>query len=519
MAIFRRQRTGRRREGMTPFRAGLIAIIVIALFTYFGFTRANPFANPFEFQAVFRNVDDLKQNSPVRIAGIDVGKVKKVEPLQDETGARVTLEIKDKGLPIHKDAVLQVRQRIFLEGNRFLDIKPGSPSAGVLEKGATIPFQQTSAGVAIGDVLTALQSDTREDLKTLLKEFSKGLEGKGARGFNESIRYWESAYKNSALANDATLGEEPTRDLQRVLRGQQKTFAALVEDEQALKDLVTNLNITGAAFAREDEALEASIPELRDTLRAAQPALASLNDALPSLRRFAVDALPGVRSSGPTLERALPFIRQARLLFRRSELRGAARVLRQEIPDLVRLNRTTIPVLVEGRALSACTNNVLVPFANSGIPFPEFPGAHNQPFKKQGPRGLVGLSGESRLADANQSWFHGQAVGPPTNPVTAHPSGNAIRPAPPTDGGKAVPEHRPDVPCENQEPPNLNSPSGPVAAFSSAKSSQRYDQAKLDKALAELRRNLPQVQRELKALQEQGPGAALKLRRQAEAKR
>ena len=300
---------------MTPFRAGLIAIVLIGVLAFFGFTKLNPFANPYELKAVFATANNLKPKSPVRIAGVDVGKVTKVEPIKDGSGgAEVTMELQDKALPIHRDAQLKVRSRIFLEGNFFVDIRPGSPSAPTLDSGSVVPVTQTAAPVQFGQLLTALQSDTRADLQTFLKEYSKGLEGKGAAGFNQAIKYWEGAYKNGSLANDATLGSDPAKDLQRVLKGQQRTFAALVSDESALKGLVTNFNTTAGAFARQDVALEASIPALRDTLRVAQPALASLNNALPELRAFSRDALPGVKSSDPTLRESLPFITQARLL-------------------------------------------------------------------------------------------------------------------------------------------------------------------------------------------------------------
>jgi phospholipid/cholesterol/gamma-HCH transport system substrate-binding protein len=468
MALFRRNRTVQS-TGMGRFKAGLIAIVVIAVFSYFGFTKANPFADPYMVTAMFKNADDITPKSPVRIAGIEVGKVKTVQSLEGtETGAKVTMEVKENALPIHEDATLKVRPRIFLEGNKFIELKPGSPTAPVLDEDDVIPIQQTFASVQFGDILTSLQKDTREDLQSLLKEYSASLKGKGAKGFNESIKYWEPAYKNTSLVNDATLGQEPTRDLQRVLRGQQKTFAALVENEDALKGLVTNLNVTAGAFAREDAALERSVPALRDTLRSARPALFSVNNALPSLRRFAVDALPGVRSTPATLDAATPFIRQARLLFRRSELRGAAKVLRGYTPTLVRLNQLTVPVLDQGRALSACTSGVLVPFANAPIPMPEIPGIDGQTFATQSTRGLVGLSGESRNSDANLSYFYGQATPPPMPGVSPflHPSGNSVRPAPPPDAGRQPPAHRPDVPCETQEPPNLNAPGGPASAFS-----------------------------------------------------
>ena len=245
---------------------------------------------------------------------------------------------------------MKIRPRVFLEGNFFVDIKPGSPSAPTLDSGKTIPTTQTAAPVQFGDVLSALQSDTRSDLQVFLKEYSKGLEGQGAEGFNEALRTGPAAFRSTAVASDALLGLEPTKDLQRVFRGQARTFAALNEDENALKGLVTNFNTVAGAFASQDAALERSIPALDRTLRVGSPALASLNSALPTLRVFSREALPGVRSSGPTLEASLPFIRQARLLVRPSELRGTARQLRLQIPNFVTLSKRSQPLLRQARA-------------------------------------------------------------------------------------------------------------------------------------------------------------------------
>src|SRR4051794_6261088 len=238
---------------MGKLRAGILALSVIGLFAVFGFTKLNPFSNPYELNAVFQNVNNLKPNSPVRIAGVEVGKVKKVEPITSGDGAaKVHMTLKKKALPLHNDAEAHVRSRIFLEGNFFVDIQPGSPSAPRMKDGGTIPINRTSAPVQLGQVLSALQNDTREDLKVFLKEYSKGLSGKGAKGFNQAVKYWVPAYKYSSLANDATLGIEPTKDLQRVLKGQQRTFKALDEEPERLKSLVTDFNTTAGAFARQD---------------------------------------------------------------------------------------------------------------------------------------------------------------------------------------------------------------------------------------------------------------------------
>ncbi len=471
MAIFRRSKTQRRRS-MTPFRAGLIAIALLSLFAYFGFTKSNPFASPPTVKAVFESANGLKPKSPVRIAGVEMGKVKEVKGIPGGTGAaEVTMEVKETALPLHTDAEAKIRTRIFLEGNFFVDIRPGTPSAPILDDGDPIPMKQTYSPVQFGDVLRVLKSDVRSDLRTLLTEFSlKGLGGGGAEAFNDTIDYMEPAYKSTSVVTDAALGENPKRDLQRVLKGQQKVAAALSVDPSALQGLVTNVNTTAGALAREDVSLAASIPALRDLLRRGYPALASLNNALPSLRRFAVEALPGVRSTPATLDASLPFLRQTRKLFSRSELRGLTRQTRAQIPRLIALNSTLQPLLRQARELSSCANNVLLPWVESSIPSTEAENT-NQEVRRQLNRSFVGLAGESRTNDANTPWFRIGAVSP--NVLTE--PGSVIEPIPPPNAN-AAPAHRPDVPCETQQPPDLAAPSesgGTFDPFNRTRSRQR----------------------------------------------
>src|SRR5438552_8063686 len=199
----------RRNHGSGPsnFTIGAVVLIAAVILTYLGFTRSIPFRHHYEIHAVFRTANNVKPNSPVRIAGVNVGKVTSVDHLaSDHNAAEVTMRIDKKGLPIHKDATLQVRPRIFLEGNFFVDVHPGSPSAPTLGDGDTIPVNQTSAPVQIDQILGTLQTDTRKDLREVLRELSTGLAGQGGAGFNRSIPYWKDAYERGAIVSDATLG-------------------------------------------------------------------------------------------------------------------------------------------------------------------------------------------------------------------------------------------------------------------------------------------------------------------------
>src|SRR5215207_9645308 len=158
------------KQGISRVTAGLILVVAVSVATYFGFTKAIPFKHHFEIKADFKTSNNLRKNSFVRIGGVNVGKVTKIEPLRTgDEGVRVTMRIDDVGQPIHKDATVRIRPRIFLEGNFFLDVQPGTPSAPKLGDGDVISAAQTSTPVQLDQVLTALQSYTRRDLQLLLQ--------------------------------------------------------------------------------------------------------------------------------------------------------------------------------------------------------------------------------------------------------------------------------------------------------------------------------------------------------------
>src|ERR671911_20928 len=143
----------RRRDGRSPFAIGLIALVVILILVFLGFTKDIPFTRPYQVKAVFQSSNSLRPDSPVRIAGVEVGKVKKVEADEGTDNAVVTMSIEESGLPLHADATAKIRPRIFLEGNFFVDLRPGSPGAPVLEDGGVIRVTNTASPVQLDEVL------------------------------------------------------------------------------------------------------------------------------------------------------------------------------------------------------------------------------------------------------------------------------------------------------------------------------------------------------------------------------
>ena len=442
---------------ISNFAAGAIVLTLIIIGTFLAFTKEIPFRHHYTINGVFTSSNNLRKNSPVRIAGVNVGKVVEVRKLGgDSSAAVVKMRIDSRGLPIHKDAHLAIRPRIFLEGNFFVDIKPGSPSAPNVHDGDTIPINQTAAPVQLDQILTTLQAPTRKDLQDLLHSLSVGFSGSGGKGYNQSIPYWKSAYKNGAIVTDATLGELP-HDLSGYIANAGRTAAALDRDPAQLKALVTDLNTSFGAFASRDAQLSAAIAELPRTLAAGTPALAALNSAFPPLRSFVHDLRPGVRSSGPTLDAALPFVTQLRGLVTPAELRGLTHDLRPTVPSLAKLNVKSTPLLEQVRAASSCQNEVIIPWSHDKLDDPAFPATG--PVYVDSLKGLPGIAGESRAGDANGQWFRvlvsGGLYAYPDPAGQVMLTGNPIMGANPPPSAR--PPLNPSVPCETQQAPDLRS--------------------------------------------------------------
>src|ERR1700691_4413787 len=156
-----------------PVRFGLVVIVITVIVVYFGFTKHIPFKHGFRLKAVFATAINISPKSPVRIAGVNVGKVTSIQR-EGNTGV-VTMEITKGGLPIHRDATLKIRARILLEGNWFVDLQPGTPTSPTVSSGYTVPITQTSDPVQLDQLLDALNTDTRANLQTLLAEYRSAV--------------------------------------------------------------------------------------------------------------------------------------------------------------------------------------------------------------------------------------------------------------------------------------------------------------------------------------------------------
>ncbi|HEV2820654.1 MAG TPA: MlaD family protein, partial [Solirubrobacteraceae bacterium] len=353
----------RRRRGRNPALIGALTLAVIIVASYLGFTKDIPFVNPpFEIQAAFEDSSGIRPDSPVRIAGVEVGKVTEIKSMggPHSPATVVTMDINDNGRPIHQDAEMKIRPRIFLEGNFFVEVRPGTPGSPELEEGEMIPVSRTENPVQFDEVLKILKEDSRENFRQIFAELLFAQKAGAGEAFNASLEDQSDAYRYTAVVFDALRGEQPG-DLGDFIRDQGVVAGALVEDPEQLRDLIVNFDTTAGALADREADLRDAVDTLPRVLREAMPTFDALNAALPSVSRFAEAARPGVRSTGPTARALLPLLRQLRGLVSEDELRGLSQDLREATPNLAALAQESVPMLEQLRLVGSCTTEVLAP--------------------------------------------------------------------------------------------------------------------------------------------------------------
>jgi phospholipid/cholesterol/gamma-HCH transport system substrate-binding protein len=472
------------RAGMSPVRAGLVAILLIVIASYFAFSKDVPFTHTYRVQAVFENSNLVAPRAPVRIAGIDVGKVVAVGRYKDTKLAVITMEITDKGRPIHRDATIKIRPRLFLEGNFYLDLKPGTPSTDEIGDDGLIPVAQTSTPVQLDQILTALQTDTRASLQTTIKGLGEALDSKptaaddadqdplvqgltGGQALNKGLDTSEGALRDSAIVEDALLGERP-HDLSRLIKGLTRVTGGLARNENALRDFVTDFNTTVAATASRAPQLAQAVQLLGPTATNLKLGLDSLDRALPSTRAFAREILPGVRETPAAIAAAQAWLPQAAALFSQQELGGLLNDLGPATRAGAKLTRESLRFVPAIDNFSRCGNEVLIPASSQRIQDGDF--TANTEVYKEFFSTMVGLAGQGQSFDGNGPMLRVSGAGG-SIPVRSGQTQVDVEPAglhanftsPPQRTRPAYPANEPpvlrrDVACHRNALPDVNGP-------------------------------------------------------------
>jgi phospholipid/cholesterol/gamma-HCH transport system substrate-binding protein len=263
----------------------------------------------FELKGEFGSAQAITpgQGQTVNIAGIKVGSV---EGVNLENGAAVvTMDIEPKYVDlIHTDASLLLRPRSGLQ-DMTIEIDPGQDGKEVSE-GSTIPLANTQPNINPDQILASLDGDTQSFLQLLLQGGSQGLYGH-SRELSAGLRRFEPTVRNIARINGALVKRR--QNLRRVITNLGKLSTELGHRDTQLAQFVRSSNAVLGSFAKEQNAIRATLQEFPPTLRQTHSTLTSAN-------RLALVLGPASRKLIPAAQALAPALRQVRPLFR--ETRG-----------------------------------------------------------------------------------------------------------------------------------------------------------------------------------------------------
>jgi phospholipid/cholesterol/gamma-HCH transport system substrate-binding protein len=283
--------------------AFVMACVGVLLYLWLSFGGVVPLKSEgYRFQARFPEATQLAEQSDVRISGVPVGKVIKIDTGPNNT-TEATLEVRARYAPVPKNAHVMLRQKSLL-GETYVDLTTGDPSKGVIPDGGLLAQSSVDETVELDEIFRTFDDDTQQAFQTWMQSQSTAVSGHGAE-----LNAFFGNLPEFVEASDDILTElhAQSRAVSGTIRGTGEFFDALSERDGQLSRLITESNrlfqVT-AARNRDFAAIWEELPEFSRQSRL----------TLPRLTEFAKNADPVVKQLQPAAsEFALTFKQLDRL--------------------------------------------------------------------------------------------------------------------------------------------------------------------------------------------------------------
>jgi phospholipid/cholesterol/gamma-HCH transport system substrate-binding protein len=272
-------------------------------------------------RAQFSDTRQVRKGAPVRIDGVDVGKVDTLALAPDRRTGIVTMKIDGaKAGPLHADAHAHIRFRTLLGGAFYVDLDRGSSGVAALGS-ATIPVSRTDSQVELDDITTLVKGDVRRGLHTIPAQLAVALRQPAV----PAAAIKALAHQSPSLAGglQAARGSHPDSDVQTLVSATSNTVRALDAPGGQLKQVVsgaaTLVQTTASRHADIERLLRtapgvlkrtnATLDDLGQTLRIANPVLANVSRAAPAVAPTVAKLHRLVGPANTLLGDAVPLLR------------------------------------------------------------------------------------------------------------------------------------------------------------------------------------------------------------------
>ncbi|BBZ03136.1 Mce family protein Mce3B [Mycolicibacterium chitae] len=252
--------------------AVFIAVCLLGMFTLFAVFAELRFEKELDYRAHFSNVTGLENDDFVRIAGVEVGKVKNINVNDDGT---VMVDFTADESVVLTEGNRAVIRYDDLIGGRYLALVEGAGGTARLDPGDTIPMTQTQPALdldaLIGGFRPLFRALEPEQINALSGQLISALQGQGAT--IGSFLSQTASLTNTLADRDQLIGEVIV-NLNTVLgslAGQSEQFdkgvVAISELVQTLgerkQDIANGIAYTSEAAGTVADLLSAARPPLQ----------------------------------------------------------------------------------------------------------------------------------------------------------------------------------------------------------------------------------------------------------------
>lgn len=360
-------------EGRRRLVAAVLAAIVLVGVTVVAFTKDNPFSEPYRFKAHFEATAALRKDAPVRVAGVDVGRVTGIQSGPNGSSI-VEMELSDDDAgPLREDARVEIQPRLVLEGNNAVKLHPGSPGARELPDGATIPKERTITAVQLDEVIDVFDAPARSRLQSSAKELSRGL-GRGEDGapsgadsLRAAVEEFDRTLQPVGRAAAASRGRTPG-DLRKALGGTAGVAAQLARDPDALAGLVAGYARVSRTLAANDAELARTVTAFARTAETAPRTMPRLSSALDAVTDLAPRLRTALRRAPGALRATDGILDEIGKVVAPAELPRLVRRLgpvTATLPEFLRRARDLSPGITD---VAQCLDRNVIPTLNMVVP-------------------------------------------------------------------------------------------------------------------------------------------------------
>ena len=283
----------------------------------------------YRFEVAVPEAATLAQEADVRLAGVNVGKVKSKE--LDKGGARTIaeVEIDEPYAPIPSDTRVTLRQKTLL-GETYLELSPGDTDSGTLGDGERLTSTQVEPTVELDEIFSAFDKPTRDAFREWISELAKAVRGQGGQDLNDALGNLEGFAVDGAELLEVL--DEQELAVRGLVKNTGRVFGAINEREGALRELIVNSGNTFEATASRDR-------ELAETFEVFPTFLDESRATLIRLERFSTDTRPLVNDLKGPADDLGPTVRDL------GDLAPDLDALVRDLPPLIRASERGLPAL------------------------------------------------------------------------------------------------------------------------------------------------------------------------------